>query len=219
MHSTTGISQRRVKIEAMLLVFSSYFRLKRMRRFIEALPLTDDSSILDVGGDPVFWADLPFKASITILNLARPAIDSDRCRVVVADGRLLPFAENSFDIAVSNSVIEHLGTFKDQVTFANEIRKVAKVLWVQTPARSFPVEPHLTGPFIHYLPKSLQKKLARRFTVWGWIATDYDRDIDIFLKETRLLTYREMRELFPDCEIMRERWLFLTKSYIAVRRT
>lgn len=206
-----------MRIENILLSLSSRFRMKRMRRFIEAFTLTDDTSILDVGGDPAFWADLPFAASITILNLSKPPIDSDRCWLVVADGRALPFPERSFDIASSNSVIEHLGTFQDQTTFANEIRKVARAIWVQTPARSFPVEPHLTGLFIHYLPKPLQKKLARRFTVWGYIATDYERDIDIFLKETRLLTYREMKELFPDCVIMRERWLFLTKSYIAVR--
>jgi methyltransferase family protein len=208
-----------MRIERILLALSSRFRLKRMRRFIEAFPITDDTSILDVGGFPEFWADLPFAASITVLNLCKPATYSDRCRLLVADGRLLPFSGSSFDIAFSNSVIEHLGTLQDQTTFANEIRSVASAIWVQTPARSFPVEPHLAGPFIHYLPKSMQRKLARRFTLWGWIATDYDRDIDIFLKETRLLTYREMKELFPDCEIIRERLLFLTKSYIAVRRS
>src|SRR5262249_4530992 len=156
--------------------------------------------------------------SITILNICKPAVHSDRCSIVLADGRSLPFPSSSFDVAFSNSVIEHLGTFQDQTTFASEIRRVANVIWVQTPARSFPVEPHLAGPFIHYLPKRIQRKLARRFTLWGWIATDYERDIDIFLKETRLLTFREMKELFPDCEIMKERWLFITKSYIALRR-
>ena len=36
---------------------------------------------------------------------------------------------------------------------------------------------------------------------------------------TRLLTKREMKELFPDCEIRTERLLFvIPKSYIAIRR-
>lgn len=209
-----------MRIETILRVISSHFRRKRMRRFIEAFPIKDESSILDVGGDdPSFWADLPTGASITILNIFKPAINSGRCLLVVADGRLLPFKASGFDIAFSNSVIEHLGTFQDQMSFAGEISRVGGAIWVQTPAKWFPVESHLMGLFIHYLPKRLQKKLARRFTLWGWIATDYDRDMDTFLNETRLLTYREMKELFPDCEIMKERWLFLTKSYIAVRRT
>jgi hypothetical protein len=41
--------------------------------------------------------------------------------------------------------------------------------------------------------------------------------VDALVEEYRLLTYREMRELFPDCEIRRERFLGLTKSYVAVR--
>ncbi len=36
--------------------------------------------------------------------------------------------------------------------------------------------------------------------------------------EIRLLTFKEMKSLFPDCEIIKERFLFFTKSYIAVRK-
>jgi hypothetical protein len=43
------------------------------------------------------------------------------------------------------------------------------------------------------------------------------RWIDAFLTGVRLLTFLEMQELFPDCTILRERFLELTKSYVAVR--
>ena len=52
----------------------------------------------------------------------------------------------------SNSVIEHLHEFDQQKRFADEVRRVGRKLWVQTPARGFFVEPHLITPFIHYLP-------------------------------------------------------------------
>jgi hypothetical protein len=35
--------------------------------------------------------------------------------------------------------------------------------------------------------------------------------------EIRLLNYREMVHLFPECEIYREKFLFFTKSYIAIK--
>ena len=41
--------------------------------------------------------------------------------------------------------------------------------------------------------------------------------VDRLVDETRLLDGREMRALFPDCEIHRERFLGLTKSYLAIR--
>lgn len=76
---------------------------------------------------------------------------------VQGDGRNLPYTNNEFDIVFSNSVIEHVGTFEDQKRFAEEIRRVAKSYWVQTPNRHFPVETHLIAPFIHFLPRNFQK--------------------------------------------------------------
>jgi hypothetical protein len=38
------------------------------------------------------------------------------------------------------------------------------------------------------------------------------------IHEIRLLGCREMRELSPDCTILRERFLGFTKSYITIRR-
>jgi hypothetical protein len=42
--------------------------------------------------------------------------------------------------------------------------------------------------------------------------------IHALLDEYRLLSYGELRDLFPDAEIRRERFMLLTKSYVAVRR-
>jgi hypothetical protein len=57
----------------------------------------------------------------------------------------------------------------------------------------------------------------RNFTVWGLLTRPTAQQVDDFLAEIRLLSYREMRELFPECEIIRERFFGLTKSYIAVK--
>ena len=71
-------------------------------------------------------------------------------------------------------------------------------------------------PFIHYFPRTVQRKLLR-FTVWGLVTRPTPEEREAFLDEVRLLSYRDMRRLFPDCRIMRERFLLFTKSYIAVR--
>ena len=67
--------------------------------------------------------------------------------------------------------------------------------------------------YIQYLPKSLQHRIVR-WTPRGLLNPDVVHEI---VDEVRLLTYREVANLFPDCRILRERFFGLTKSYIAVR--
>jgi len=160
------------------------------------------------------------RVPVTLVNLRfpDPAVFTDgRFTALEADATRLPFADASFDIAFSNSVIEHVTTWERQQAFAAEARRVAAKLWIQTPARCFPVEPHLLALFFQYLPKKLQIRTARHFTFWGLLTKPTRTQIEEMVSDIRLLTHEEMKELFPDCIILKERFLGLTKSYVAVR--
>jgi len=137
---------------------------------------------------------------------------------VVGSGMRLAFEDAAFDVAFSNSVIEHVGGPEAREAFARELRRVGRGVWVQTPARSFFVEPHLLAPFLHWLPAGWQRRLIRRARLWGWISRPSPERVEHFLAQTHLLDAAEMRALFPDCELRRERFFGLTKSYVAVRR-
>ena len=139
-------------------------------------------------------------------------------RTLIGDACSLTMPDRSYDIAFSNSVIEHVGSWERQQQFASEIRRVGGALWVQTPAYEYPIEPHYMAPFIHWLPRKVQKRIARWCTLWGWIEQPGFEKIEAMVDTTRLLTRSEMRRLFYDCEIRVERllWVF-PKSYIAVR--
>jgi hypothetical protein len=200
------------------------FRRGRMERFRKVVAPSSGETLLDVGGMPGFWSESDIPAQITLLNIesntppAESAPGKQMARVV-GDGCALTFRDRSFDVVFSNSVIEHVGTWKRQQSFAAECRRVGGRMWVQTPAREFFIEPHLIAPFIHWLPRAMQRRLIRNFTLRGWIDRPAPREVEVFLNEVRLLTYVEMRTLFPDCTILRERFFGLTKSYIAVRTT
>jgi hypothetical protein len=139
-------------------------------------------------------------------------------RFVVYDGRRLPFCNRTFDVCYSNSVIEHVGSWEDQQRFAAELRRMAPQYYVQTPNRYFVVEPHLLTPIIHFIPRAVARRLMRNFTVHGLITRPSQQWIDEFISHTRLLTVSEMRTLFPDAAIIREKFLGMTKSIIAVRQ-
>ena len=140
---------------------------------------------------------------------------------VHGDGCQLPFADQSFDIVFSNSVIEHVGGLEAQQRFAREVARTGRGYWVQTPNRYFPVETHLLTPFVHLLPGSLRAYVVRRFTVWQWMARPGAEEkrfyIEHFVSDVRLLGAKDMRELFPDAVILRERFLGFTKSVIAYK--
>jgi hypothetical protein len=141
-----------------------------------------------------------------------------RIRIIEGNACSMSYTDNSYPISFSNSVIEHVGDYEAQKAFAREIRRVAPRIWVQTPAYECPIEPHYLAPFMHWYPAGFRRLIARYFTPWGLMAKPTKKEVDEMVDTTRLLTKREMKELFPDCTIVTERMLgVIPKSYVAYR--
>lgn len=197
------------------------FRRRRMRRFEQLLHLEAGTRVLDVGGTPMNWDLASIRPRVTLVNMPRAREDAGSTNLVAADGRSLPFADHSFDVVFSNSVIEHVGTPSDQQQFASEIVRVGVRYWVQTPNRWFPVELHLLTPLVHYLPRRWQARIFRRFTVWERMAKPRPDQrefyIEHYLRDVHLLDANKVQRLFPDAILIRERFLGFTKSLIAMK--
>lgn len=202
-----------------------HWRVKRLRQFLDIIRPVAGEVILDVGGYPHTWTVVPQQADrIDCLNLhiypwrEERNFPDHRINMIEGDACNLQFTDGSYPVLFSNSVIEHVGDDAAQERFAHEARRVGQRLWIQTPAFECPVEPHFLTLFIHWLPPRLRKRLARNFTLWGWLERPSKAKVDEFVDYTRLLTKKRMGELFPDCQIRTERLLMLfPKSYIAIR--
>lgn len=189
-----------------------------MRFFEELFRPTAGTTILDVGGEEYNWTLISTQPKVTLINTSyRRGSISGPFSKILGDGRVLPFGDKTFDIVYSNSVIEHVGSFDDQTAFAREVRRVGKAYFVQTPDWYFPVEPHFVAPFIHYLPVKLQKKLIRHFTPWGLITKPDRKRVEQVVASIELLTYSQMKNLFVDARIVKERLCGLSKSLIAIK--
>lgn len=192
-------------------------RKERMRKFEEIMEPTDATTVIDIGGYSYNWQYVRSKPMVRLVNInLQPEGDElpEQFTQAVGDGCNLPYADKEFDVAFSNSVIEHVGDFARQRQFAEEIRRVGRKVWVQTPSRWTFIEPHYICVFVHLLPKKWRYVLLKYFSVRGWINRSAIPDM---VDEIRLLDLSEMQELFPDCNILIERFSFFPKAYIAYR--
>jgi hypothetical protein len=62
----------------------------------------------------------------------------------------LPFADQAFDIATANAVLEHVGSEESQRNFIIELMRIAKLVYITVPHRFFPFEHHTAIPFLHF---------------------------------------------------------------------
>jgi len=210
------------KIHGFRAFLSSGYRKKRMKAFMHTFDMSPETKILDIGGTPYNWQLINCPAQITLVNIQLPnplPALPENIQYIQGDGCALDFDDKSFDIVFSNSVIEHLGSFDKQKAFAREVKRVGKSIWIQTPSRTFFFEPHFITPLFHFLPKHIQSKLGRNFTVWGLIARPSLDQVKRLVEEINLLSISEFQSLFPTSQIKREKFLGLfTKSFIAIEK-
>ncbi|BBM69083.1 class I SAM-dependent methyltransferase [Rhodothermus marinus] len=188
-----------------------------MESFIHLFKVDSTTKVLDVGGTLLNWSFVKVQPRLTILNIHPPGESvPPHVEWIVGDARSMPFKDQSFDVVFSNSVIEHVGDWEDQKAFAREIRRVGKRYFVQTPNYYFPVEPHFITPFIHWLPHDIGRRVVR-LTIRNLLTRDVQNSMELY-EEVRLLKPKEMRDLFPEAEIVFERFLGLPKSILAIKK-
>ena len=203
--------------------YASRLRLRRDQWFASLIAdLPRPLSILDVGGTEKIWESVGLAGDptvrVTLVNVEPVQTTHSNIQFVLADARdLKQFADGYFDVIYSNSLIEHVGKFKDMKRMANEVRRVGKRYFVQTPNLYFPIEPHFLFPLFQFMPRAVRISLAR-FLDLGWIGRQPTWNAaQEAVDSINLLSIRQMHELFPDATIKREMLFGFTKSLIAYR--
>jgi len=165
--------------------------------------------ILSTGDDSFY------EIEITILNTEDLDVQSRNIKFIKGDARdLSMFADKQFDVAFSNSVIEHVGNFTDQKKMADEIIRVAKKYFVQTPNYFFSFEPHFLFPCFQFLPRRVRIFLVTKFALGWYPRARSNNEAGELVDSINLLRKSDLRKLFPAANYFAEKFLFLTKSFI-----
>ena len=179
---------------------ASRARARRHERFFALTGLQPGMRVVDVGCGALGLRGLEPALDITGVDLvARPEYAGPFVQADAA--QRLPFDDGAFDLAYSSSVIEHVEPER-RAAFAGEVGRVARGFFVQTPARSFPIEPHALLPFAHWLAPTLRRPYWRLGAAGAW-------------EDIQPLRRAELAALFGE-QILAERFAGLVKSWIAL---
>ena len=201
--------------------FAFRARARRWDRFATLFPDLADMSVIDLGGTAAFWQEVPVRPShLTLVNpAATPDPSIGWAEVVIGDACDPPASVTgrTFDLAYSNSTIEHVGGHQRRRLFADVVQRLGRHLWVQTPYRYFPIEPHFVFPLFQHLPVAARTSAMAH---WPLRPSDFPTDKAQIREEVMgidLLSISDMRSYFPDMDLEYERVLGVVKSLIAVR--
>jgi hypothetical protein len=198
-------------------------RGRRLSAFLEARSQAAGRklTIIDVGGQEIFWDNVSLDCveRIDLVNLTESELDSSSTtgsgvefRRLIGNGcALTQIADKAYDVCHSNSVVEHVGLWRDMENFTAEARRVADAGWMQTPAWEFPIEPHLRQPFIHWFSRPIQRKFMNKP---AWMPNPTANERRIYIEDFNLLSRVEFQALMPDADLWTERLAMLPKSYV-----
>lgn len=189
-------------LELIAYAISKKSRERKFAQFLALIAPTPEETIADIGvnteeysaTDNYLEKHYAHPGQITALgegDMSEFAKRYPAVHAVSGDGTTLPFADDAFDIAYSNAVIEHVGNRDRQLAFLREMARVAQRGYLTTPNRCFPIELHTRVPLLHLILSKRRFDAFLRLIGKGWATDDY----------MHLLSEKELRSLFAEAGI------------------
>jgi len=147
---------------------------------------TSGLQILDIGSGvgeiALFFTGQNNVFAVDVENQMTDIVKSSNIVFKKVDSEHLPFVDDTFDIIISNHVIEHVGDATLHLAEVKRCLKPTGICYFSTPNRIFPKEVHTKLWFLHWLPTALfflVLKVTKRFS-----------------EPIHLLSYRKQKQLF-----------------------
>ena len=138
--------------------------LRRITRILDLLR-RDNLTILDDGtGQGLIARGLATRGFIIgidqIPNFVKAKNKLETAQFLIAVGEFLPFKPESFDVIISQMVLEHVFNVEKYLKEINFVLKEKGFVYLALPNRLFPIEPHTGIPIIPYLPHGSFQKIV-----------------------------------------------------------
>lgn len=180
-HAILDVKSRQLKAQKIEMLLN-FFEEQKNYKLLE----------VGVGGGGIahyFATHKKFKIDVDAVDVTDNRIVKEGYRFQQVNGCSLPYESNSFDVVISNHVIEHVGSKQEQLEHLSEIKRVVKAagyIYLAVPNRWMLVEPHYKLIFLSWIPRRYRSQYLR----WAKGMNFYDceplerNELDIMLKST-----------------------------------
>lgn len=142
---------------------------EKILRLLELEPLDRPWRVLEIGtgtgGIAHYLGSHPLvRCDVVSVDVADLRLQADGYRFELVRGTALPFDDASFDVVISNHVIEHVGERVEQLAHLHECHRVLVPQgrgYLAVPNRWMLVEPHYRLVFLSWLPRSWRTPYLR----------------------------------------------------------
>jgi len=143
-------------------------KAEKIQRIVGAERLSKASRILEAGTGSghiahYFAAQYP-RTSVVAADVVDSRVVTEGYDFAQLSGTALPFEPGSFDVVISNHVLEHVGDWTAQLDHLTELRRVLApdgVMYLAIPNRWSPYEGHFRLPFLSWPPRSVRDAYVR----------------------------------------------------------
>jgi ubiquinone/menaquinone biosynthesis C-methylase UbiE len=154
---------------AILDVDSRRLKAQKIARLVEPVRPLRGARLLDIGAGSGYIAStlgelVGDEGEVWAVDVNDQRRTNKGYRFKPVTGTELPFEDDSFDVVLSNHVIEHVGDRPVQLHHLREIGRVLApggVCYLAVPNRWGLVEPHFRLPFLSWIPTSLRDPYVR----------------------------------------------------------
>ena len=119
-------------------------------------------SLLDIGtGNGEIAKYLSEFYNVVSVDVIDQRVVQEGFKFIQVEGEELPFADQSFDVVISNHVIEHVENADFHLSEIKRVLKEDGLAYLATPNRFWPWEAHNDLLLLHYLPASQFNRLLK----------------------------------------------------------